>query len=578
MKFPVKLLVAKGGFPAGAIINYKGTTTTVPPTTGGGTGTGTGTGTTTPGTSGTKMFSDAFGLFEGSDLSIYTSGPAQGTGAVGSFDPTWKTNGSQSFRVTAGANTSYNAGFNWPSAVAVTAGQYVRVTGSLRRGTGSTKCQLGVRFLDSAGVSLSENSAASVPGSFGQVYTFDNTLTAPTGAVAMQLVPRFTTNPPAQGDYFHLDDIQAQIVAVNPFDGIYSGTIAPRASAGTYTVSGTKLLKDGVQFKLIGANIGVNTAIGGNNMSNEAVSAHTAEAIEWGWNHVRLHVYVSTITAWIASYTKARAFSDIFAATDKYLAAGFVVTLAVMDQTSGLQQESEQAKLDFEDFFTQAATKYKTESRVWYNVNEPTNVYNVATFNALQGRMYNAVRNTGNPHIYVADILVNAQDGVYANQTRIWDPILGPAFLAGADQGNVARTNVLFALHNYGGQNQNADSQAQFNSTYNAWAQKVHDAGLAYCTNETGFKQNGLDQGGTTGDYNRNHNGFYAALQQQYSNGVTVWDGTFDQFTLKKEMQTEYHGMPFWYPGGTGKAGQNLSQMGLDLWNYGHAYVAPSWT
>ena len=94
MKFPAKLLVAKGGFPAGAIIRYKGATTYVPPAT----GSGTGTGTTTPAPSGTPLFPTSFGQFEGSDLSIYTNGTTQGSGAIASFDPTWKMNGAQSFR------------------------------------------------------------------------------------------------------------------------------------------------------------------------------------------------------------------------------------------------------------------------------------------------------------------------------------------------------------------------------------------------------------------------------------------------------------------------------------------------
>jgi hypothetical protein len=336
----------------------------------------------------------------------------------------------------------------------------------------------------------------------------------------------------------------------------------PALNNGLWRVVGSSLL-DGANKprRLVGANIGVNASIGGTTYpANEAVTAHTAEAAEWGWNGVRLNVYVSTQTPWIASYGHARAIADTFAATDKYLAAGFVVILGVMDQTAGVQDENDAARDDIEDFFVQAATRYVSDSRVWFNVNEVVGVNTADEFQQFHGRMYDAIRNTGNESVYVADILVNAQDGRYnLNATRAWEPILGPAFLA--NTGGVPRRNVLFGLHNYGGMIENNWGQELANTTYNEWADKMTDAGLAFYTGETGYPQATTD-----GNYPRFYKGFQAALQQRRSVGVLVWHGTFDVTSLKTAMVDAYNGRPFWYGG----SGNGLSQMGQQFWNFSH--------
>jgi endoglucanase len=511
-----------------------------------------------------NLFPAPMADMEGSDLSVYGT---HGTGATLSYDTSWVNTGSQSLRITAGSGASTDAGASFTIPGGVTAGTNIAFQVAVRRGSGTTAAQVTVKWRSSTAL-LAEVTLGTVTTTVGGVSVITSTQTVPTGATIGAVVVRWMTAVPAAGSYLQVDTLSAALTAVNPNTGQPGGTVAPRATTDAYTISGTQLRKGGQPFKVIGANIGVNAAIGGNYTSDESVSAHTAEAIQWGWNSVRMTVYVSTITSWIASMGRQNAINQIFSATDKYLAAGFVVVLAVMDQTSGLQAESEQAKLDFEDFFSQAGTRYKNDSRVWFNVNEPTGVYNVTTFMALNSRMYSAVRNTGNNGIYVADILVNAQDARYSpNTTRAWDPTLGPAFLA--NSGGTPRANVLFGLHNYGGMVENNWGQTLANTTYNDWADKMTAAGLAFFTGETGYKQNGLDQAGNTTDYPRNRMGFYAALQQKATNGTLVWDGTFDQFTLKAEMQTQYHGQPFWYQG----AGTNLSEMGLAFWNYGHSYT-----
>jgi mannan endo-1,4-beta-mannosidase len=499
----------------------------------------------------------------GPDLSVYLETP-HGSGAVPSFDSTWFDAGTQSLRLTAGSNASNDAGQAFRT-VPAAAGANLRFSVAVRRGAGTTAAQVSVKWRTAAGALIFETVLGSVTTTVGNVTRINSTQTAPTNSAVAQLVVRWVGAVPSAGQYLQVDSLYAEYAVGNPNTGALGGTIAPRATPGVYSISGTRLLKDGQPFKLVGANIGVSSAIGGNYTSNEAVSAHTAEAIEWGWNAVRLTVYVSNNTQWIAQYGRDKALADIFSATDKYLAAGFVVILAAMDQTSGLQDPNADTLNDIENFFTQAAGRYVNDSRVWVNVNEPSGLYNASTWQTFQSRLYGAVRAMGNSSIYVADILTNSQDGRYTNQTRAYDPTLGPAFLSNA--GGTPRTNVLFSLHNYGGQVENDWGQPLSNSTYNDWASKMNAAGLAYITGETGFPQST-----SSTDYQRKLKGFTAALQQTGSNGVLVWDGTdVDDNTLKASMQTQYRGQVFWYHGSPNE----LSVMGLMWWNWCHAYVAP---
>lgn len=512
-----------------------------------------------------NLYAAAYASMEGADTSVYSATP-HGTGITPTFDTTWFDAGKQSLRLTAGTSASNDAGQAF-TALTVATGDNIRFKAAVRRGNGTTPAQASVKWRTASGTLIYETTLQSITTTVGNITQVDSTQTAPAGAALAQLIVRYITSAPAAGNYLQVDSLAATRAAANPNNGATGGTTAPRATAGTYAISGTRVTKDGVPFKVVGANIGVNSAIGGNYTSEENISAHTAEAIQWGWNTIRLHVYVSTYTSWINTLGKAEAYRQIFACTDKYLAAGFIVILTPMDQTAVPNiSENATAKADIADFFTQAANRYKTESRVWYNVNEPVNVYNATLFQAFQKTFYDAVRGTGCQSIYVADFLANSQDGRYVNQTKVWESTLGPAFLT--NSGGTPRTNVLFSLHNYGGQIENNWGQSLSNDTYNAWADAVVAAGLAFITGETGFPVDG-----SGADFQRNYKGFYSALQQRNSNGIVVWSGTnVDLNTLKAERLNQYQGQSFWYQG----AGVNLSEMGLAFWNWCHAYTSPS--
>jgi hypothetical protein len=380
------------------------------------------------------------------------------------------------------------------------------------------------------------------------------------------------------------------------------------ATPGTYSVSGTRINKpDGTQFIPFGANIGVNQGIGGNNWSDESVSPHTKEALDWGWNTIRLTTYASRDINWIGTdasfvankayttsdvvgnggrkyrpianftsgasfnsadwtdlgagyvYGRQKAINDTFTAAQKYVDAGFVVIITLMDVTQGVQTASTIKYDDMENFISQASLRFKNEPRVWININEPIGPTDGPSFTTWNQRYYDAWRANGNNNIYLADVMTNAQDAPWGGTKRVYDANYGPAFISG-------RTNVLFGYHNYGGLGENTDSQATFNTKYSNYFTSVQAAGLAMGIFEVGYTYNAVEQTTVTNDTNRNIRGTRASfnLSKSLGLGSVIWDGTFDSFTLKMTTDSGgYHGQGFWYQG----AWADLSNMGLEFWN-----------
>jgi hypothetical protein len=74
------------------------------------------------------------------------------------------------------------------------------------------------------------------------------------------------------------------------------------AIPGSYTVSGARILDPrGRPFIPLGANIGVNQGIGGNQWGDEYVTPHTKEALDWGWNTQRVTTYACREVSWIGT-------------------------------------------------------------------------------------------------------------------------------------------------------------------------------------------------------------------------------------------------------------------------------------
>ena len=338
-------------------------------------------------------------------------------------------------------------------------------------------------------------------------------------------------------------------------------TVLPTAP---FSVAGARITgTNGVRsFVPVGANIGVNARVGGTQYPfDEARNPHVVEAAAWGWNTVRLTVSVSEEVSWVNSYGAENAHADIYAAVDNYVGAGFVVVLALMDVTAGNQSRTDGKDADMFAFLSEAAARYVGEPRVWFNVNEPAGVATAEAFQAFHGQMYSAVRNVGNQSIYVADVMTNAQDGTWRTAPIAHDPTVGPAFLQG-------RTNVVFGLHNYGGQAQNNFTQGMVDAKYLAYIDACQAAGMCVQIFEAGYRVDGLDQAGGTADVNRNVRGFRASLNLPKDRrvGVVVWNGTFDLFGLKNTLKSTYHTQPFWFEGPDG----DLSPMGQEFWQYSH--------
>lgn len=333
-----------------------------------------------------------------------------------------------------------------------------------------------------------------------------------------------------------------------------------------FSVTGTTILgADGITpWVARGANIGVNQAIGGNQWGDENKTPHIAEAVEWGWNTIRITTYVSDEVPWIASYGRQRAINETFSLASKYAAAGFAVVIAVMDITQGIMGSSTGRLAHIEDFAVQFGNRFKGNPRVWFNINEPSGPKDGPTFQAFHGRFYDALRSTGARNIYVADVMTNAQDGTWRGTApRGFDPEVGPTFVQG-------RENIVMGYHTYGGLAENTDSQDTFDRKYGAYVDSMRAAGLAMLFGECGFEHG--TENSTAGDARRKVRGFRSTLRlgAERDLGVLVWDGTFDIFSLKNTLSSNgYHGRPFWYQG----AGGDLSVMGREFWDFCHPQV-----
>jgi len=500
--------------------------------------------------------------------------------------------------------------------------------------------------LADSGVTYSVNSLRAAPSGFSTVnLTWANT--DPTSAVTQTQITRDGAVVATLGPVTSWADTSVQ--AGKPYtygvrtlsasnaasERMYDYTRVGAAVPGPYSVSGTKIVDPtGAQFIPFGGNVGVNQGIGGNNWSDELTSPHIKEALDWGWNTIRLTVYCSREIDWIGTdatfvpnkaytiydaigyngrrykpvanftsgasfnasdwtdkgagscYGRQKAIDDSFATAQKYIDAGLVVVLTFMDVTQGVMTQGNVKFDDIADAIVQAGNRFKGESRLWVNINEPIGPSSPATFQTWHGRYYDALRGTGANNIIVADIMTNAQDapwGTYkpdgvtvAPMPKVFDASVGPAFLANA--GGTPRTNVVFGYHCYGGLSQSYDTQTQFDNTYNSYFSNCQNAGLCVGLFETGYKLGAVelpDSG--TGDNNRNIRGYRACLKIARSKGIgcVVWDATFDIFTVKNTTDSSgYHGQGYWYGGG---AWADLSPMGLEFWNtVNPAYPAPT--
>ena len=320
---------------------------------------------------------------------------------------------------------------------------------------------------------------------------------------------------------------------------------APRPSSAPpppapFNVVGTQIIGPGSQpFVPLGANVGDVAAFDGRGNAN----GEHAAALAWGWNTIRLTLYVTDG----ASFTYRSQFgyeallSHVKSLVDEYTNAGIVV---IVESHDGIAPYGSSYMNQIDQFFTDLARSSVGNPRVWFNCyNEPN--ADLAQWVALQRHCVSLIRDQANSNIVVADAPGAAADAPWSGKTRMYDPSMGPAVLAG-------NTNVIFSQHNHAGY---CDYESE-----GAYLDAMHAAGLAVIIGEFGFSIDGSSSGG---GYAANYSCALANFAAAPSRGVGLvwWHGTGrDLYSLKTDGGAFFEGEP----------GANLSYAGSLLWKLGH--------
>jgi mannan endo-1,4-beta-mannosidase len=311
-------------------------------------------------------------------------------------------------------------------------------------------------------------------------------------------------------------------------------------TSGKFYIVGSDIVDpDGNKFYPIGANIGINGQIGFN--YNDSAISHSADAVAWGWNTVRLNIYCTTSTPWINTYSYANMLRDTKAFIDAYTSKHIVVMIECHDGNP----DDSNVRTSYDKFWTDIMASYKNNTYVWANpLNEPYWNQN-SSWEPQYQHYYDLIRGLGSENIIVADALNAGNDSGWDGASRLYDANIGPALVNG-------RCNILLSLHAYGGMGGDGP--------HSSFIDAVHAKGLAMIVGEFGYTTDGSS---TAGDYAMNVTGTNAVYNVAPGKGVGMlwWHGTHnDKYSLKADNG------PFWEAGNSG----NLSVPGQKFWNLSH--------
>lgn len=297
-------------------------------------------------------------------------------------------------------------------------------------------------------------------------------------------------------------------------------------SAGAYRVVGTRIVDTtGKTFVPIGANVGTVANFDWKGIAD----GHSADAVAWGWNTVRLNVVFAPLYA-----PTATTLAHVQRVIDEYTAKGIVVIVASHDTLDSPTQSIVRSS------FATLAVNNRSNSRVWFNgINEPA--LSGAAWVAFQRNFVQLIRDQGNASIVVADAVDDANDGSWIPAPHLDDPAGPPAILAG-------NTNVLFATHNYGGH----DSIASMS----AYVDAVRANGAALLVGEFGYRLPPNEDA-----WNKSAALANMAVYKSKGVGILVWHATHgDGYSLMA------NGGPFY----EGSGGSGLSDLGTRFWALTH--------
>lgn len=314
---------------------------------------------------------------------------------------------------------------------------------------------------------------------------------------------------------------------------------------------------NGQEFIAVGANLGTDNAFDWKGTA----SGHAADAVTWGWNCIRLNLLATDSISWsyLASHTLTQSLNYLDGIITQYTSLGIVVMLEAHDDPSsdGVRATVESKMVTF---WTAAATKWKNNPYVWYNViNEPKHVN--SRWVAIHLMLGRAVRAAGAKAPIVIDAPISGQDG---------GTDFDPTNLFGYDKTMAAAVhaelgNVILSLHAYGWFHMSVPDLTSY-------IHSVRAAGLTPFIGEFGYR---WDEG-VGGAYATNYPAALSVftVASLLHVGISIWHGTHgDNYSVTA------NGSAFWnvVPGASTLSGTNFSDFGIKTWTFTHPlYVAPA--
>lgn len=309
----------------------------------------------------------------------------------------------------------------------------------------------------------------------------------------------------------------------------------PRAT-GAFHVEGTRIIDPaGKEYVPMGANLGTHFTLDGGGPA----LGHSADAVAWGWNTVRIMV---SPTWWDEQYLR-----DLVA---EYRKAGIVVMLDAHRQWNPFDPNAATYAEQTRAFWEKIAPEYKDDSGVWFNLaNEPG--YISDDWFEFQDSLAATVRATGAKNILVVDPPGWGQDlGSYApwfiGGKFSYSPTMAPTLAA-------RYGNVVIGQHNYG---------AKYNTPalFSGYVDAVRRNGLPVIASEFGYADDGVSGAGSF-ELNKQGTQSVFAVAPAKKVGMLIWNGNVgDPMTLKQ-------GRAAFYVGGNSA---NLTPMGKEFWALTH--------
>ncbi|ANE46586.1 hypothetical protein SY83_10220 [Paenibacillus swuensis] len=222
----------------------------------------------------------------------------------------------------------------------------------------------------------------------------------------------------------------------------FASVTTTEAAGDSYTVSGTKIMKNGTEFILNGTNVNGPQWCWGSNTVNDA----NLIVNKWKFNSIRVNTHIlakgcdfqPTLQQIVDTYTPLGAVVMIEAHEDARIGNYYTST------TSPTLTE-------LKNYWINLANQFKNNSNVWFNIaNEPGDWNLDAQWKTMHKTVIEAIRGTGATNIIVVDGGTFGQDCGYSQAGNVVDGDSAVISWGQEVKSYDTTGNTIFSVHNYG--------------------------------------------------------------------------------------------------------------------------------